>query len=102
MLCSYSKLGYDRVCDYLFKVMSALGIWNNRYEGGPCYAACMETFTLYLTHYLAIILQSPSAGKAVTMLLDELMMTREETKLVECVNVLLQNQWELRLVSCRD
>jgi len=26
--------------------MSALGIWNNRYEGGPCYAACMETFTL--------------------------------------------------------
>ena len=27
--------------------MSSLGIWNNRYEGGTCYAACMETFVLY-------------------------------------------------------
>ena len=66
-----ASLGYDRVCDYLFKVMSALGIWNNRYEGGPCYAACMETFTLYIPHYLATILQSPSAGKAATTLQDE-------------------------------
>ena len=32
---------------YLIVNMSATGIWNNRYEGGPCYAACMETFTLY-------------------------------------------------------
>lgn len=32
--------------NYLIVNMSALGPWNNRYEGGPCYAACMETFVL--------------------------------------------------------
>lgn len=34
--------------NYLIVNMSALGAWNNRYEGGPCYAACMETFVLYV------------------------------------------------------
>ena len=33
--------------------MSALGIWNNRYEGGECYAACMETYTLYISIYFS-------------------------------------------------
>jgi hypothetical protein len=27
--------------------MSAIGIYNTRYDGGECYAACMETYTLY-------------------------------------------------------
>ena len=34
--------------NYLIVNMSALGAWNSRYEGGPCYAACMETFVLYV------------------------------------------------------
>lgn len=51
--------------------MSALGIWNNRYEGGPCYAACMETFTLYKSIKLVIILLLLFAGKDVIMPLEE-------------------------------
>jgi hypothetical protein len=82
--------------------MSALGIWNNRYEGGPCYAACMETFTLYLSIYQATILPSQSAGKAATMPQDELMMTRDANKLEECANVLLQSRWVLKLANCRE
>ena len=82
--------------------MSALGIWNNRYEGGPCYAACMETFTLYISKYLATILQSPSAGKVVTMPQDELATTREDNKQGECANVSLQSRWVLKWASCRD
>jgi hypothetical protein len=82
--------------------MSALGIWNNRYEGGPCYAACMETFTLYIQKYLAIILQSPSAGKVVIMPQDVLMMTREDNKQEECAKDSLQSRWVLKWASCRD
>jgi len=82
--------------------MSALGIWNNRYEGGPCYAACMETFTLYFFIYQATILPLQSVGKAATMPRDELTMTREENKLEECANVSLQSQWVLKLVNCRE
>ena len=65
--------------------MSAIGPWNNRYEGGPCYAACMETFTLYSSTYLATILQLLSAGKVVTMEQVESTMRMEETRLRGCV-----------------
>ena len=76
--------------------MSALGIWNNRYEGGPCYAACMETFVLYFRLYSVIIHQSLSAGKVVIMPQEESTIIRVETRLEECVNVLQANQWEPR------
>ena len=69
--------------------MSALGIWNNRYEGGPCYAACMETFTLYLHNNLAIILPFNIAGKAAITELAELMTHRAEMKRLACANVIL-------------
>ena len=82
--------------------MSALGIWNNRYEGGPCYAACMETFTLYLFVYQATILLSQSAGKAATMPREESTMIRGETRLEECANVSLQSRWVLKLANCRE
>ena len=35
----------------------------NRYEGGPCYAACMETFTLYILYNIAIIHQLSTVGE---------------------------------------
>ena len=65
--------------------MSAIGPWNNRYEGGPCYAACMETFTLYPSFHSATTPPSPSAGKAVTMELEESTTTKAEIRHVECV-----------------
>lgn len=51
--------------------MSAIGIYSTRYEGGECYAACMETYTLYLSSYIAITLQSQFVGRAATMLSEE-------------------------------
>lgn len=54
--------------------MSALGIWNSRYEGGECYAACMETFTLYLLFDSAITQPSSTAGEDVITELVESMM----------------------------
>jgi hypothetical protein len=64
--------------------MSALGIWNNRYEGGPCYAACMETFTLYVSFYPATIPLFNIVGRAVITEPEELMILKEETKHPEC------------------
>ena len=70
--------------------MSALGIWNNRYEGGPCYAACLETFTLYsINNNLAITHLFNIAGKDATMELEELMMIKAEMKLLACASVTL-------------
>jgi hypothetical protein len=66
--------------------MSALGIWNNRYEGGPCYAACMETFTLYFYIHIAITPPSPSAGKDATMEQAGSTPIREEQKPSVCAN----------------
>lgn len=66
--------------------MSALGIWNNRYEGGECYAACMETFALY--EWLVIIVithRSLFVGKDVIMGQVESMIPRVGNKLKECV-----------------
>lgn len=71
--------------------MSALGIWNNRYEGGPCYAACMETFTLYLLAYLVITLPSNTAGEDATTAQEELMTPKAETKLPKCAKDILLN-----------
>jgi len=64
--------------------MSALGIWNNRYEGGPCYAACMETFTLYLLPHLVTILPSSTAGEAATMEQAESTMPRAGKRPAKC------------------
>lgn len=66
--------------------MSALGIWNNRYEGGPCYAACMETFTLYPSAYLATIPLLLSAGRDAITQQDESTPTRDEWRHRECAN----------------
>lgn len=72
--------------------MSALGIWNNRYEGGPCYAACMETFTLYFLSYSATILPSNIAGGAAITEQEELMTLKAEMRLQKCANATPPNQ----------
>jgi hypothetical protein len=82
--------------------MSALGIWNNRYEGGPCYAACMETFALYLSDYLATIPLLPSAGKAAIMAQVVLMTKKVELKPKKCANDSLLSQWLLKLENCNQ
>jgi len=60
--------------------MSAIGAWNNRYEGGPCYAACMETFALYVSRHSATTRLLPSAGRAATTLMGGPTMTRAGTR----------------------
>jgi hypothetical protein len=74
--------------------MSALGIWNNRYEGGPCYAACMETFTLYSLAYLATTPPSPSAGRDATTPRDESTPIRVGPKRRGCARDSRRNQWQ--------
>jgi hypothetical protein len=81
--------------------MSALGIWNNRYEGGPCYAACMETFTLYLLTYSVITPPSNTAGEAATTEQEELMTLKAETRPPECVKGTLLNRCGHSLASLR-
>ena len=81
--------------------MSAIGIWNNRYEGGPCYAACMETFTLYFYFYPVTILQFNIAGEAVTMVQEELMTLKAEIKHPKCANDTQQNQCSQELVNLK-
>jgi len=76
--------------------MSALGIWNNRYEGGPCYAACMETFALLHLFNSATIPQLLFAGRVVIMEQVESMMKRVVSKLKKCASVSQLNQWLLR------
>lgn len=75
--------------------MSALGVWNNRYEGGPCYAACMETFTLYSFLHAATIPPLPSAGKGATMALAASTHRRAGQKPSACARDLPLNpcQW---------
>lgn len=86
--------------------MSALGIWNSRYEGGPCYAACMETFTLYSFINKVIIHQLPSAGRDVITRQAELTNKREGCKPKGCANdlPLRQCQWSMvnlsQLLTC--
>lgn len=82
--------------------MSALGIWNNRYEGGPCYAACMETFTLYLQSYLVIILQSSIVGKDAIMEQEESMILKAEMRLVECAKGIQLKPCGLVLANCNS
>lgn len=79
--------------------MSALGIWNNRYEGGPCYAACMETFTLYLSSYVAITLQFNIAGEVAIMEQEELMILKEEMKQPKCAKDIQLNQCTQELAN---
>ena len=71
--------------------MSAIGIWNNRYEGGPCYAACMETFTLYFLYYPATILPFNTAGGAAITVQEELMTLKAEMRHPKCANVIPLN-----------
>ncbi len=80
--------------------MSALGIWNNQYEGGPCYAACMETFTLYVFHHIVIILQYSTVGKDAIMELAGSMTLRGEMKLPGCARDTLLNLCGPSLGSC--
>lgn len=77
--------------------MSALGIWNNRYEGGPCYAACMETFTLYFFSHKATIPPLQSAGRVATMQLAEWMNQLEEMRQNVCAKDLPLSLWQQKL-----
>lgn len=81
--------------------MSALGIWNNRYEGGPCYAACMETFTLYFPFYAATIPPSPSAGRDV--ITEQVASTRRraESRPSACASASRLKPWPWRRASWR-
>ena len=72
---------------YFYINMSSIGIYNTRYEGGECYAACMETYTLYLSSWnLATTLPSPSAGKDAIMLSAESTTPKAGMKPKECAN----------------
>lgn len=81
--------------------MSALGVWNNRYEGGPCYAACMETFVLYVSAHLAITLQFLFAGKDAIMPREESTILNFDKKPKKCANDLPLSQWVLRRANWR-
>ena len=79
--------------NYLIVNMSALGAWNSRYEGGPCYAACMETFVLYVCNHSATTPRSQFAGRAATTPMGESMMMRAGTGPGRCANVSQRNRW---------
>ena len=83
-------------------VMSALGIWNNRYEGGPCYADCMETFTLYFCPHPATTPPSPSAGRDATTALAASTRNRADRRRAVCASASPPSQWVHRLGSLNE
>ena len=82
--------------------MSAIGAWNNRYEGGPCYAACMETFALYLSWNSAITHLLLSAGRAVTTPLEEWIVMKVGRKRERCAKGSPLSLSSLMLDNCRQ